>query len=91
VKFARAQLDLKERQYGEYADALRDLDPKHPGIAQARAAAEELKAVRKQLDQQRAEFEDRKKKERKGANYFFKKYFFNEKCIITVTVTQYEL
>ena len=65
MRFARAKLDMKERHYKEFAEALRQFSPKHAGIAQAEAAAAELKEVRRKLDQQRAEFEEQMKKEKK--------------------------
>ena len=66
VRFSRAKLELKEKQYLEFADALREFSPKHPGIAQAEAAAAELREVRKRLDEQRRQHEDSIKREQKS-------------------------
>ena len=49
----------------EIADALRDISPKHPGIAEAEAAAAELREVRRKLDEQRKSYEENLKKEEK--------------------------
>ena len=68
VRFSRAKLDLKEKQYLEFADALREFSPKHPGIAQAQAAAAELREVRQRLDEQRRGYEDSIKKEEKSTS-----------------------
>ena len=66
VRFSRAKLELKEKQYLELADALRQVSPKHPGIAEAEAAAAELREVRRKLDEQRRAHEERMKKEQKS-------------------------
>ena len=66
VRFSRAKLELKENQYLEIADALRQISPEHPAIAEAEAAAAELREVRRKLDEQRRAHEERLKKEQKS-------------------------
>ena len=50
----------------EYADALREFNPKHDSIGKAEGAAAELDEVRKQLDLERKQQETKLKKEQKG-------------------------
>ena len=55
IVFAQSQLQLKERHYQEFADALRDIMPDHTGLsAEAEAAARELENVRLHLEKKRA-------------------------------------
>ncbi len=50
----------------EFAEALREFAPQHQSLEQAEAAAQELDEVRRRLDQQRKEQEDKLLKEQKG-------------------------
>ncbi|EDO39341.1 predicted protein, partial [Nematostella vectensis] len=64
VRFARAKLELKEKHYKEYADCLNQLTPEQAeehrkSVEKAMAAARELEEVKKKLDEQRAENEDK--------------------------------
>ena len=52
----------------EFADALREFSPKHPGIEQAEAASRELQDVRYRLNQERKAFDEQLAKERKGCD-----------------------
>ena len=50
---------------------MREFSPKHPGIAEALAAAAELREVRRKLDEQRHAYEDSVKKDQKRKKYRF--------------------
>ncbi|XP_071497013.1 uncharacterized protein [Diadema antillarum] len=69
LRYARAKLELKERHYQEYADALRELSSEQDAnqvvnAEQAAKAAQELEEVRQKLEKERLANEERLKKER---------------------------
>ena len=66
VRFARAKLDLKEKHYREFSEALREFNPEHEAIEQASLALEELEEIKKKLEQQRKDQEEKLKQEEKG-------------------------
>lgn len=68
IRFARAKLELKEKHYQEYADALNELTPEQAeehrqSVEKALAAARELEVVKKRLDEQRLENEEKLRQE----------------------------
>lgn len=68
VRYARAKLELKEKHYQEYADALNELTPEQAeehrrSVDKALAAARELEMVKQKLDEQRTENELKLKQE----------------------------
>ncbi|EDV25654.1 uncharacterized protein TRIADDRAFT_55968 [Trichoplax adhaerens] len=67
VKFANEKLKLKEQQYKEYADALSQLTPEQDAavkVEKAKVAAQDLDNLRKKLEVQRQEQEEKLKQER---------------------------
>ncbi|CAH1797049.1 unnamed protein product [Owenia fusiformis] len=78
VRYARAKLDMKERHYKEFADALREFDPNHASAKQADMAIEELEEVKKKLDAQAKEQQEKLKKEREAFEAEEKKRLANE-------------
>lgn len=50
----------------EYADALKQFSPKHASVREAEDAAQELEEVKRRLDRERKEKEERMKQEQAG-------------------------
>nr|XP_002738967.1 PREDICTED: uncharacterized protein LOC100369241 [Saccoglossus kowalevskii] len=65
LRYARAKLDLKEKHYQEYAEALRKFlsDKSNVSAEEAMKAAQQLEDVKRRLERERKENEDRLKRE----------------------------
>ena len=71
MKHAQDKLALREKHYQEFMTALNELTPENSmsrlrSIEQARAAAAELEAVKRRLDEQRKENEQKIEEEKRG-------------------------